>query len=127
MNRRLIAEVCLSAVCLVGALGASVNAHAQRHKVGVVHNLEATAEKGVAHPATFTLTGPGTITCVRAFSDVMNPNPAPACKIAANGFNGTMAVNSNATLKAGDITLTCTGPGEMLRCDARVDIAAAGQ
>jgi hypothetical protein len=127
MKRRLIAEVCLLAVCAVLAMAVAAGAHAQRHKVGVVHNLEATAEKGVAHPATFTLTGTGTITCVRAFSDVMNPNPVPACKIAANGFNGTMAVNSNATLKAGDITLTCTGPGVMLRCDARVDITPPAQ
>jgi hypothetical protein len=127
MNRRLIGELRLLAVCAAGAMAVAAGAHAQRHKVGVVHNLEATAEKGVAHPATFTLTGPGTITCVRAFSDVMNPNPVPACKIAANGFNGTMAVNSNATLKAGDITLTCTGAGVMLRCDARVDITPPTQ
>jgi len=125
MKRRFVAGVSLAVMAVV-ALSA-VKAHAQRHKVGVVHNLEATLDKGVAHPATYTLTGPALITCVRAFSDVPNPNPAPMCKISANGFTGTMAPNSNATLKAGDITLNCTGPGSLVRCDARVDISPSTQ
>jgi hypothetical protein len=125
MNRSLVAGICLSVLGIAVAVGATASANAQRHKVGVVHNLEATLDRGVAHPAAFSPTGPGTITCVRAFSDVPNSKPAPTCKITANGFNGTMAVNSNATLKTGEITLSCTGPGSLVRCDARVDIAPA--
>jgi hypothetical protein len=124
MNRRSLA------VCLV-ALAISASAlvsHAQRSRNrGVVHNMEATADKAGAHPNTFTLTGPALITCVRATSEVPNSHPAPACRISANGFNGTMAVNSNTTLKAGDITLSCIGQGAFLRCDARVDIPPPGQ
>jgi hypothetical protein len=127
MNSRSFAAFALSVFTLAVALSAVHSAQAQRHKPGVVHNLEATLDKGVAHPATFTLTAPALITCVRAFSDVPNPNPAPMCKISANGFTGTMAPNSNATLKAGEITLNCTGPGSLVRCDARVDITPSAQ
>lgn len=131
MNRRALAAVSILAiaVALAAALtAASVSTHAQRSRNrGMVHNMEATADKAGSHPATFTLDGPAVITCIRATSEIPNSNPAPACRITANGFNGTMAPPSNATLKAGDITLTCVGQGSFLRCDARVDIPPPGQ
>jgi hypothetical protein len=122
MNRRPLAIVCLAALVVVlSAVAVSTRAQRSRNR-GVVHNMEATADKAGAHPDKFALTAPALITCVRATSEIPDSNPAPACRISANGFNGTMAANSNATLKAGDITLSCVGQGPMLRCDARVDI-----
>ena len=125
MNRRSIAYVCLVAL----AVSASALAgHAQRSRSrGQVHNMEATADKSGAHSDTFTLTGPALITCVRATSEVPASNPAPACRISASGFNGPMTVNSSATVKPGDINLSCIGQGAFLRCDARVDIPPPGQ
>jgi hypothetical protein len=127
MNRRFFVAVCVAACTLVVASGPTLSTHAQRHKPGVVHNLEATLDRGVAHPDKFTLAGTGLIACVRASSDVPNSSPTPMCKIAANGFTGTMAAGSNATLKAGDITLSCIGGGSLIRCDARVDITPPTQ
>jgi hypothetical protein len=121
MIRRSLAVVCLFAVAF--ALVAVAASHAQRSRNrGVVHNMEATSDKAGAHPNTFNLTADAKITCIRATSEIPNSNPAPACRITANGFNGTMALNSSATLKPGDITLACIGQGAFLRCDARVDI-----
>jgi hypothetical protein len=125
MNRHSIEYVCLIALAVSASALAS---HAQRSRNrGQVHNMEATADKSGAHSNTFTLTGPALITCVRATSEAPNSDPVPACRISANGFNGTMTVNSNATLKPGDITLSCIGQGAFLRCDARVDIPPPGQ
>ncbi|MGB9068414.1 MAG: hypothetical protein WCC21_07580 [Candidatus Acidiferrales bacterium] len=120
MNHRSIEYVCLIALA-VSASALASQAQRSRNR-GQVHNMEATADNSGAHPNTFSLTGPALITCVRATSEVPNSNPAPACRISANGFNGTMTVNSNATLKPGDITLSCIGQGAFLHCDARVDI-----
>ncbi len=128
MNRRSLAIVCLLATAIF--VTAAVAAHAQRARNhGVVHNMSAWVDTNSgAHPDKFTITGPALITCVRATSEVPNSNPKPACRISANGFNGTMAPPvSNATLKAGDITLSCVGQGTMLRCDARVDIPPPAQ
>jgi hypothetical protein len=87
-----------------------------------VHAMQASSDHGKMLSATFTLATPATITCLNATSEVPNGTPAPACHIVANGFNGTMSIKSSATLKPGDITLTCIGAGGFLRCDARVDI-----
>ncbi|MGD0304772.1 MAG: hypothetical protein ABSC71_08080 [Candidatus Acidiferrales bacterium] len=131
MNRRSLALVCLAAIVAVLAFSAAaLVTRAQRSRNhGVVHNMSAWVDTNSgAHPDKFTITGPALITCVRATSEVPHSNPAPACRISANGFNGTMAPpNSNATLKAGDITLSCVGQGTMLHCDARVDIPPPGQ
>ena len=129
MNRRSVALVC-AMLAVAALLSVGVAARAQRTRNhGVVHNMSAWVDTNSgAHPDKFTITGPALITCVRATSEVPHSNPAPACRISANGFNGTMAPpNSNATLKAGDITLSCVGQGTMLHCDARVDIPPPGQ
>ena len=131
MNRPSLAIVSLAAIVTVLALSAAaLVAHAQRSRNhGVVHNMSAWVDTtSGAHPDKFTVTGPALITCVRATSEVPNSDPKPACRISANGFNGTMAPpTSNATLKSGDITLSCVGQGTMLRCDARVDIPPPAQ
>jgi hypothetical protein len=129
MKRRSVALVC-AMLAVAALLSVGVAAHAQRSRNrGQVHNMSAWVDTNSgAHPDTFTITGPALITCVRATSEVPNSNPKPACRISANGFNGTMAPpDSNATLKAGDITLSCVGQGTILRCDARVDIPPPGQ
>ena len=125
MNRRFLAVVCLGALA-IASFALAADAQRSRNR-GMVHNLEATADKAGAHPATFNLTSDAKITCIRATSEIPNSTPTPACRISANGFNGTMNLNSSATLKPGDITLSCIGAGAFLRCDARVDIPPPGQ
>jgi hypothetical protein len=121
MNRRSLSFLCFA---MLVVFAAALTAHAQRRgSHGVVHNMSAWVDTNSgAHPDKFTVTGPALITCARATSEVSNSDPKPACRIAANGFTGTMTPGSNATLKAGDITLSCVGAGTMLHCDARVDI-----
>ncbi|MGA8038120.1 MAG: hypothetical protein WA823_01650 [Candidatus Acidiferrales bacterium] len=124
MKRSILVVVC-AMFALAASLSVAAAVHAQRARNhGVVHNMSAWVDTNSgSHPDKFTIAGPALITCVRATSEVPNSNPKPACRVSANGFNGTMSPpTSNATLKAGDITLGCVGQGTMLHCDARVDI-----
>jgi hypothetical protein len=96
--------------------------HAQRARRGKVQSLQATSDKAGPHPATATITGPATVTCLNAVSETPNVQPPPACRISGPGFSGILVKGKTANLTGpGDVTLTCSGQGFM-RCDARVDI-----
>lgn len=97
--------------------------HAQRARLGKVTSLQATLDKSGPHPAAAAITGPVTLTCLNAVSEVSNSKPAPSCHIVAPGFTGNLDIGKTVNLAdAGNLTLTCDGQGPMLRCSARIDI-----
>jgi hypothetical protein len=120
-----IALATLLAVLLVTSdvLAIAHKANAQRARLGKVTSLQATVDKSGPHPATATITGPATLTCLNAVSEVPNSKPAPSCHVVGPGFNTDLDTGHTAKLTgAGNVTLTCNGQGPMLRCSARVDI-----
>lgn len=116
-----VAAVMVAAV----ALTVTASSDAQRARLGKVQSLQATVDKGGAHPASAQITGAVKITCMNSVSELPNSQPVPGCHIVAPGFNGNLAKGqvTNAT-GAGSVTLTCTGQG-FLRCSARIDIPPA--
>jgi uncharacterized membrane-anchored protein len=119
-----IALATLLAVLLVtSVLAIAHTTNAQRARLGKVTSLQATVDKSGPHPATAAITGPATLTCLNAVSEVPNSKPAPSCHIVGPGFNTDLDIGQTAKLTgAGNVTLTCNGQGPMLRCSARVDI-----
>ena len=113
--------VLLLAVAVV--LTMAYSGHAQRARLGKVQSLQATSDKAGPHPATAAISGPVTVTCLNAASEVPNSKPVPSCHVVAPGFTGNLDIGKSTNLTgAGNITLTCNGQGVMLRCSARVDI-----
>jgi hypothetical protein len=122
-NRRLavntrypISFLALLAVSIL-TLAYQVNAQRPRNRAQV-HSLQATTDASGSHPDKADITGPVTFT--------PNTRPAPACRITAPGFNGTLVIGKTASATgAGTVTLSCVGQG-YIRCSARVDIPAPG-
>jgi hypothetical protein len=116
-------RIALAALLAVAAFTLAHTANAQRARLGKVTSLQATLDKSGPHPATAAITGPVTLTCLNAVSEVSNSKPAPSCHVVAPGFTGNLDIGKTVNLTgAGNVTLTCNGQGPMLRCAARVDI-----
>lgn len=116
-------RILLLAVLSVALLAIAYRGNAQRQRLGKVHSLQATSDNRGVHPATAEITGPATLTCLNAVSEVPNSKPAPSCHVVAPGFTGNLDIGKTVSLTgAGNATLTCIGQGPMLRCAARVDI-----
>lgn len=120
MKRRcLISLLCLLAVAV---LTVSYQANAQRTRGPKVTSLQATSDKAGQHPAKAEIAGPAPITCLNAVSETPNGQPSPSCHITAPGFQGKLKKGEKANATgAGTVTLTCNGPGLMLRCSARIN------
>lgn len=120
MNRRhLVSLFCLTAVA---AFALAHQTNAQRTRGPKVTSLQATSDKAGQHPATAELTAPAPITCLNAVSETPNGQPAPSCHITAPGFQGKLKIGEKANATGpGKVTLTCNGPGMMLRCSARIN------
>jgi hypothetical protein len=115
-------RIFLFCTLILAVFALAYRGYAQRAPHGKVQSLQATSDKAGAHPATATITGPATVTCLSAVSETPNVQPPPACRIAGPGFSGILVKGKTANLTGpGDVTLTCSGQG-FLRCDARVDI-----
>jgi hypothetical protein len=113
----------LAVPLVVTVFATAYTANAQRARLGKVQSLQATLDKSGPHPATAAITGPATLTCLNAVSEVPNSKPAPSCHVDGPGFNTNLDIGHTAKLTgAGNVTLTCKGQGPMLRCAARVDI-----
>jgi hypothetical protein len=116
-------SISLVALLAFAAFAIGHTANAQRARLGKVTSLQATLDKSGPHPATTAITGPVTLTCLNAVSEVPNSKPAPSCHVVAPGFSGNLDIGKAVNLtSAGNVTLTCNGQGPMLRCSARVDI-----
>jgi hypothetical protein len=116
-------RISLVALLAFAAFAIAYTANAQRARLGKVTSLQATSDKSGPHPATAEITGPATLTCLNAVSELPNSNPTPSCHVVAPGFNANLDKGQTAKLTgAGNVTLTCNGQGPMLRCAARVDI-----
>ena len=110
-------------LCLLAAavFSPASQSNAQRAPRGQVHALQATSDKGGEHPAKTEISGPATVTCINAASEIPN-GPQPSCYVTGPGFTGILNKGKTASLTgAGTVTLKCSGQGFM-RCDARVDI-----
>ena len=108
--------LCLLAVLFIAPSRSS----AQRARLGKVHSLQATSDKGGEHPASTEISGPATVTCLNGVSET--PNTQVSCSVTGPGFTGVLNKGKSANLTgAGTVTLKCRGQGFM-RCDARVDI-----
>ena len=115
--------ISLLAVLTVALLTMAYRGNAQRQRLGKVHSLQATSDNRGAHPATAEITGPATLTCLNAVSEVANSKPVPSCHVVAPGFTGNLDIGKIVSLTGtGNVTLTCNGEGPMLRCAARLDI-----
>jgi len=112
----IVVLLCLLAVMLMSPPRSS----AQRARLGKVHALQATSDKGGEHPASTEISGPATVTCLNGVSET--PNTQVSCSVSGPGFSGVLNKGKSANLTgAGTVTLKCRGQGFM-RCDARVDI-----
>jgi hypothetical protein len=121
MTRRNFAAVLSVLFFTILALACATGA--QRARPGKVHSLQATSDKAGQHPDSANIPGPASITCMNATSEIPNGKPTPSCRIAAPGFSGSLNVGQKTSMtEAGTVTLTCNGPGVMLRCTARVDV-----
>jgi hypothetical protein len=113
----------LAVPLVVATFATAYTANAQRARLGKVQSLQATLDKSGPHPTTAAITGPATLTCLNAVSEVPNSNPTPSCHVVGPGFNTNLDIGHTAKLTgAGNVTLTCKGQGPMLRCAARLDI-----
>ncbi len=84
--------------------------------------ISARVDKTGQHPGTAPVTGPTTITCTNATSDLPRPQPPPSCFIVAPGYSGQLNKNQSAgTSGAGTVTLNCNGQGNLLTCTARLE------
>jgi hypothetical protein len=111
-------------LCLITAAAFTLahQANAQRTRGPKVTSLQATSDKAGQHPATADITGPAPITCLNAVSETQNGQPSPSCHITAPGFQGKLKIGEKANATGpGKVTLTCNGPGMMLRCSARIN------
>ena len=116
-------RIALAALLAVAAFTVAHRANAQRERLGKVTSLQATLDKSGPHPATAAITGPVTLTCLNAVSEVPNSKSAPSCHVVAPGFTGNLDIGKTVNLtSAGNVALTCNGQGPMLRCAARVDV-----
>ena len=108
-------------LCLLAALFiTSSPGSAQRARLGKVHSLQATSDKGGEHPASTEISAPGTVTCINGVSET--PNVQVSCSVTGPGFTGVLNKGKSANLTgAGTVTMKCRGQGFM-RCNARVDI-----
>jgi hypothetical protein len=92
----------------------------ERARLGKVHSLQATSDKGGEHPASTEISGPATVTCLNGVSET--PNTQVSCSVTGPGLSGVLNKGKSANLTgAGTVTLKCHGQGFM-RCDARVDL-----
>jgi hypothetical protein len=108
--------LCLLAVLFITPSRSS----AQRARLGKVHSLQATSDKGGEHPASTEISGPATVTCLNGVSET--PNTQVSCSVTGPGLSGVLNKGKSANLTgAGTVTLKCHGQGFM-RCDARVDL-----
>jgi hypothetical protein len=84
-------------------------------------NISATVDKTGQHPGTAPISGPATITCTNASSNLPNGQPKPSCFISAPGFNGNLNKGQRAGASgAGTVTLNCNGQGDFLSCSASI-------
>jgi hypothetical protein len=115
------------ALLAISILALAYQANAQRSRNRAqVHSLQATTDSSGSHPDKTDITGPVSFTCLNAVSETPNTRPAPACRITAPGFNGTLVIGKTASATGGGtVTLSCVGQG-YIRCSARVDIPAPG-
>src|SRR6201982_2723977 len=72
-------------LCLLGVLFISPpRSSAQRSRLGKVHALQATSDKGGEHPASTEISGRVTVTCLNGVSET--PNTQVSCFVAGRGF-----------------------------------------
>lgn len=108
-----------SLLLVLAVLACAYPGDAQRARPGKVQALSASADKDGAHTGTATITGPASLTCVRAISDL--PNAPASCSVTAPGFSGTLEKGKRVdATNAGTVTLKCNGQG-WVRCDVRID------
>ena len=108
-------------LCLLAALFITPSpTSAQRARLGRVHSMQATSDKGGEQPASTDISGPAAVTCINGVSET--PNVQVSCSVTGPGFTGVLNKGKSANLTgAGTVTMKCHGQGFM-RCDARVDI-----
>jgi hypothetical protein len=104
---------------LAAVLATAHQAGAQRTRGPMVTSLQATTDKGGAHPATAEIKGPAPIMCIGGVSET--PHVVVSCSITAPGFKGILKKGEKANATgAGTVTLACNGAGYM-RCNARIN------
>jgi len=74
------------------------------------------------HPATVTVLGPATVTCLNPTQSLEKPGHPPAsCYVTGPGVAQQVAKDGNVEInEAGTITLSCQGSGS-LTCSARIE------
>ncbi len=84
--------------------------------------ITATVGKMGQHPGTVATSGPAKIVCLKAISNLPNPQPKATCFVQAPGYSGTLDPprGEASASGAGTIILICNGQGDFLRCSARV-------
>ena len=76
-------------LCLLTVLFISPSrSSAQRARLGKVHALQATSDKGGEHPASTEISGPATVTCLNGVSET--PNTQVSCSVSGPGFTGVL-------------------------------------
>ena len=98
-------------LCLLTVLFISPSrSSAQRARLGKVHALQATSDKGGEHPASTEISGPATVTCLNGVSET--PNTQVSCSVSGPGFTGVLNKGKSANLTgAGTVTRNVTVKG----------------